>query len=314
MAIPFYNEKQKKEYVIQEQQNAVSLRGYFRRVAEKEYEYQKDLAEMDEAELRDTFASLRIRRVETLSNMLSLMRGYVRWARFTKRISGSSPIDSIVPVSLVVEETVASQMVKSPEHFNEIVEKGVEAEIGYKNNRINLTRLVMWLLYSGLEIAQLRTLKKTDIDYENKTVLGTPVFDKVVPLWDTCKVITSIEKHGTRAREGTIEYKLLENDNMFRPIAGNKSDPHALLNGSHFHAIVSNVAKEYKNIRLTALTIKNSGIFYRLLEQEKAGSEKLLVNIAKWYNIEYADDSELAVKTRKWRIDYEEWKIAFGHM
>ena len=76
-----YNEEIKKEYIDFESKNSDAIRRYFQRIYDKENEYKKDIYDMNREELLDTITSLNIRREESRSHFISLLRGYIIWAK-----------------------------------------------------------------------------------------------------------------------------------------------------------------------------------------------------------------------------------------
>jgi hypothetical protein len=60
--------------------------------------------------------------------------------------------------------------------------------------------------------------------------------------------------------------------------------------------------------------INTSGIFYKLYLSEKEGNEITPEVLAKFFRTNYDENSRLKNITRKWAIDFEDWKVAFGYM
>lgn len=317
-----YNSDQKEEYIKYESKNEQSLTNYFKRIFENEKEYGKDIADMDEDELKSTLISLNIRREESRNHMLSLMRGYINWAKFSNKTNNNSSINNITPDVISSDNAIITQMLKSPKQVEHIINNSIKEDYYSQENRDSRDQLVLWLLYSGMTIEELQSLKKNDIDYVNKKVKTKDdiyqVNDKILALCEKCSNIKYLEKTGTKSKSGIINYDLLDNEYLFRPIAGQKlRDP--MCKQTIFIAIIQKIFNNYyeltgEYIRVSPLNIKLSGIFYQLYEQEQMGTKITSEILAKYLKIEYSSKKELLIKIRKWKIDYDDWKLAFGYM
>jgi len=320
-----YNEETKKEYIDFEKKNPEAMRRYFQRISEKENEYNKDIYDMTKEELTDTITSLNIRREVSQSHFISLMRGYITWAKLYGKTNNENHINNITPESISSHEAIKNQMLKNPEHLQEILDNYMDF-VDYEN-RSKRDSLIFWLLYSGLELEEIQVLKKDDLNFESEIITTKDgkkinIDDKIVELWRHCSRMGYVEKKNTRAefafkKSNVSEYikcNLEENNYLFRPTVKNKSTsdviPLTTLRG-----IICNLFRDEDDnsneIKLSPINIKNSGIFYRLSLLESSGVKITLEIIAEKFYIDYKNKLELPLKTRKWRIDYDDWKRAF---
>ena len=324
-----YNEEDKKEYIEFERKNSDAVRRYFQRIYEKENEYKKDIYDMNRDELFDTITSLNIRREESRSHLISLLRGYITWAKLYGKTKNESHINNITPESINSRETIKIQMLKNPGHLQEILDKSLNF-IDYEN-RSKRDLLIFWLLYIGLELEEIQSLKKDSLNYESKIITvksdkKIKADDKIAELWEHCVKMEYLEKKNSRAMyasrkfnvsEYTRQY-LAENNYLIRPVSRKKDTndciPMATLRASMYSVFQDDSDDGKNTFKISPSNIRNSGIFYRLYMLESSGVEITPVVIAENFYIDYRNKSELLIKTRKWRIDYEDWKHAFDYV
>jgi hypothetical protein len=189
------------------------------------------------------------------------------------------------------------------------------------------------LLYSGLDLEEIRALKKGDLNFEVKIVSAksgkkVKVDDKIAELWKYCSKMIYIEGKNSRASDAMPKYDiseyskylLTESDYLIRPVSRNKNT-NEIIPLATLRSVINNVFRsdsddetDASDIKISPSNIRNSGIFYRLYSLESSGVEITHEVVAENFYIIYRDKSDLNIKTRKWRIDYEDWKHAFGYV
>jgi hypothetical protein len=319
-----YNAKQKQEYIDFEATNEGAMRRYFVRIAPKEDEYSKDIIDMDLVQLLDSLKSLNIRRAESRGHLLSLLRGYRNWAYLNKKTKNKDVVGIVTPESIGTDEAVKVNMIGSPEHLQLIFDDALDYE--FYENKSKMSELLLRLLYEGITLEEIQALKKTDIDYNGnkvKTIHGTEftVSDEIAQLWKQCAKMDYYEKKNGRAlfsdkanvNEYT-KYDLEESVYLFRTIVSNKSYPNTMMTLDALRKVLLSVFSACERKTIPARNINYSGIFYKLLQAEKAGTVITPEVIAEYFRIAPNEKYYLANMTRKWRVDYEDWKIAFGYM
>ena len=318
-----FNKEQKQNYIDSDKSNKDSLRRYFLRLAPKENEYAKDICEMSQKELINTLKSLSIRREDTRGHLLSLLRSYIDWVRFKGVGGAQSHIHLLTPSSISTTEAVVSAMIKNPEHLQGILDDGLD----YQNyeNRSKITTLLFRLLYQGIDLNEIRSLQKNSLNYTTNMVTLSDerlfeVDDSIAPLWKECASLTFIEKRNGKADSSKsnkvaeyIKYDLIDNNYLFRAIAGDKGDTDIPCSLNTFRKMISRVFEANETKSIPARNINYSGIFHKLYIHEKSGNKVTPELIAEIFLVKYCNRTELLANTRKWRIDYEDWKIAFKH-
>ena len=319
-----FNEVLKKEYLGTEvsESNRDALTRYFLRISSKEKEHGKDIVQMPLEQLLDTLKSLDIRREETRGHLLSLLRGYYNWVKLNKSdIEIEDAFDTINPSSFGTSDSVRNSMVRDPRHLQEILSDGLDRE-NYENRSI-VVELLFWLIYYGIPFEKINLLEKEHIDFETNTVhVGDEkyqVSEKIAALWRNVIEIKHIEKRNGRATEsnssftmGFSDCALMDNIYLFRPIVGNKGDSKTPCSSNTLRKMYSSVFEGAERKIIPIRNIYYSGMFYRLYLREINGDEITPETLAMCFGVKYNSPMDMNVKTRKWRTDYEDWKVAFS--
>jgi len=317
-----FNEPQKREYIEFEVTNEQALDRYFRRIAPKEKEYSKDIVDMKLDEALDTLMSLGIRREESRGHLLSLLKGYANWAFSKGKTKNKNVIGVLTPASIGTDDAVKESMIASPEHLKEILETGLDY-VDYES-KSNMSELLLRLLFEGITLEEIQALKKTDIDEHNriKTIHGKEftVSEDLAGLWKKCTKITSYEKKNSRAagskKKNINEFSelvLADNEFLFRPVLSVSVNEKDMITLDSLRKIIVAVFYACERKTIPARNINYSGIFYKLLLLERQGTKLTPEIYAEYFRVAENSKNYLTNLTRKWRIDYEDWKIAFGY-
>ena len=317
-----YNYNAKLKYIKYENTNPQILINYFTRVAKKEYEYDRDIAEMTAEELKETIASLKIRRSDTRAHIISALRGYASWARQNGRVRDTAAMDALDPDGFDTREINLNHMVRSPEHLRGILGECLDY-VNCPNTSVKY-ELYCWLLYAGLTIDEIRVLRKEAIDKERQVIVtGVREYayghieEPLVRLWEQCASMTHIEKKNNRysaenaASREYIKMELVDNENMFRPMArGNRNIHEEYMSMVSFMTLTKKILGSRENM-ISANNIRISGLYYKLYRAEREGAELTNEVFAENFGIKYTDNLTLRNNTRRYRIDYDDWKRSF---
>jgi len=319
-----FNEKQKQDYITFEAATDGSILRYFVRIASKETEYSKDLADMNLTQLVDTLKSLNIRREESRGHLLSLLRGYVNWCILNGKTTNTNVINQITPESIGSINAVVDNMIGGPKHLNQIFEDALDYE-NYEN-KSKMSELLLRLLHEGITLEEIQAFTKNDINYDNseiKTVHGMTfkVSDEIACLWKECTNIDFYEKKNGRSQVSKksnvkeyTKYDLVNNKYLFRTIVSNKVNANDKITLDSLRKIILTVFTACEKKTIPARNINYSGIFYKLYLLEQEGKEITPELLIEYFRITYDEKSRLKNITRKWKIDFEDWKIAFGYL
>jgi len=320
-----YNEDQKLEYISFEATNSRTLTRYFNRIAPREEFYDKDIADMSEEELKESLLSLNIRSITSKGHLISLIRAYINWCIENKKTENKNVAYNIKPEDIDSKHAIKIQMLRSPEQIRYILNTVYNPDIYKYTNRAIQNKLVFWLIYCGLRITELSSLKKTDINYDKKIVINPvnrnahyDINDEVVFLWERQTKQTYIEKGGVHNKNDVYYYELIENDFLFRPIKGNNTDTERKYSVSLLASIIIVIFRDYyeqtsEKLRISPENIRLSGAFYKLYLREINGEQITPDMMIVVLGLTPSSDSDLRLLTRKYFIDYEEWKSAFNY-
>ena len=343
-----YNNETKMDYVVYESENPATLVYYFTRFAEKEHLYRKDILEMNIDELKDTVQSMKIRRSDSRTRLLGVLRGYADWVKTTEENSGLKVTDAVYnikPEDIDAIKINAASMIKSPEHLDKILNSHLDYE-GCRN-RARQYALFCWLLYTGLTMEEIQMLKKDAIDSEGKTInAGGKVYGfghiecPLEYLWDYCAKMETIEKKSApeievaaakkkklRATEPKV-FQLVKSEYLLRPVMWKKRDMEAqgyvpyetliltMKNIFSMRVIAGvnpeeNIASRREIEEITPNNIRLSGMYYKLYSKEKNGEELTKQLLTEILGLKYA--KEMRDDTvKKYKADYANWKSAFN--
>jgi hypothetical protein len=319
-----FNEIQKQDYLAFEVTNDGNLKRYFVRIAPKETEYGIDLVDMNHQQVVDTLKSLNIRREESRGTLLSLLRGYANWCILNNKTTNENVINQVTPESLGSVETVADNMIGGPDHLNKIFEDALDYD-NYEN-KSKMSELLFRLLFEGITLEEIQSFTKKDINYDTneiKTIHGmtVKVSDDLARLWKECTTLTFYEKKNGRAeaskKTNVNEYTkldLVDNKYLFRTTVSNKVNDNDMITLDSLRKIILSVFTALERATIPARNINYSGIFYKLYLLEQDGVEITPEIIAQYFRISHDENTRLAAVTRKWNIDFKDWKIAFGYI
>lgn len=322
--INMFNQEQKQEYINQQEEyNTTALTNYFKRLSKAEAYHNKDLADMNYEEIKSTLTSLNIRGVESRGHLVTLMKKYISWTITNGKTQNTiNHINNIRPEDISSRKAMQTQMIRDPEQIRHILNTVYNPDYYRLPNRACRDRLILWLLYCGVSVDEMPLLRKTDINVANKKVnlpenKFAEINDEVINLWEQHTEHTCIEKRGAYNEKDIYYYEMVDNEYLFRILAGMKTNNNKLISKSMIVSTVVKIFKEYNkmtslDILVSPISMKISGIFYKLHLEERTGTEITPEVLNRYFNVDYSSPYDLSVKMRKWRIDYEDWKLAFG--
>ena len=330
-----FNKEQKQEYINFEKESnkpesyITQLTNYFRRLHASEKDCGKDIVDMNEEEVTNTIVSLGIKSEFSKRHLISFLRAYVSWAKMTEKTKNESIIPTISAVDISSKDVIIKKMIKSPEHIREILDNALvsdeQGSTTYTPNKAIRDSLLLWLLYNGLTLEQLSQLKKTDINYKNKTIITNDgkehkIDDEIVLLWKKCSKIGFVEKknnqadlHQDSASELYVICKLMDNKYLFRTILGNKPNSDKPISVYTLKKLVIQIFQNSGKPSVSINNINISGAFYKMYLAECENENADIRTIIKTHLFPDIKSNSLHNKVKLAEIDYMDWKIAFGH-
>ena len=310
-----YNLGQKEEYLDYVDDKG-SMRNLFYRIAQKEEEYNKDIADMSKEEVIDTLKSLGLKTRDYRGQVISLFRKYADWAKVFNKTNDNSVMQLITPASIGDNRAFKLEMIKSPEHMADIIERGTRDAQG-ENRRI-IMQLVLSLLYEGMIVSEIVLLEKGSLN--NNGVVSTQrgiyhLNDEISKLWEQCASIEEVEV--VRRRQKTMV--LVQNNFLIRNVRDVNEDETKPYLPQGIYTIVKKVNKTYSNyikekdLKLTPMNISVSGVYYKMLIREREGIVITPEITADNFKIPYSSQENKASVSSRF-TNYIDWKVAFDHI
>ncbi len=276
-----YNESQKLEYIAYAEKNEKILTNRFKQFGKYEELYKKDLCEMNIDELKSVFSALNIVTPLTRLNTKSLINGYIDWCIRNHKTNKPNALKLLLTDDILSTNALETKMLKSPEQVRVILEKAYgKDDNNIYPNKIVLSKLIVWLFYSGISENDLQELKKDSIDYNRKIVYSPTqvnvvyeVFEEVIPLWQQFVNLNEIEFTGVRGSTSRV-HTLIDNEYLFRQFETNKINKHEHMQPHVFRSYLRNVFVKYQeetgiHLLVSISNMALSGYFYRLYISEK---------------------------------------------
>jgi integrase len=316
-----YNEDQKKEYLsyIGDDDFAITIQNYFKRIAEMEEYLGKDIADMNVNEAISALLTLNIRSVNYRSHVISCLRGYAEWVISTGRGTQDNQLNSIRVEHLSSEKAIRMQMLKDPNQLNEILRKVFPMDYNFPR-RAERDSLILNLLYLGMTPEELQLLKKKDIQVEEmiiKSPLSDTVYtidERIISLWEKCSESSVIEKSGARQGKDFFVCKLFDSDFLFRSMQGFSNKE--MFRIQNFARTVNKIFRDYSKISdeviyISIIGVRRSGLFYRIYLSEQGGLKITPKVISEIIDDKKIKPTSLNSRGRILYKDYIEWKTAF---
>jgi poly(A) polymerase Pap1 len=214
-------------------------------------------------------------------------------------------------------------MIGSTEHLKEMLDYVYEETETFLEVKSARDKLLFELLYLGINVREIRELKKTDINYNTKeVVVGNRTYvinDDVVENWRIYSKADSIEVTGG-FECGYRLVPLFYSEYLFRNQV--KNDASERMDIEPLRNIVKRFWKVYNNgtdetVNVTADNVRLSGLFYRALQDERIGTEVTREYLAKLFDKDCSNDNgdiskkRLYDMTQKLLADYNNWKYVF---
>lgn len=253
------------------------------------------------------------------SYRVAILRSYVRWC-IDNNIPGSC--DGLLQVKIVGLETIRHRMVSSPKMLEKrlalIFDSGKsDYEIRYSYD--NIYKGFYWLAFMGMPEEEILEITSDDIHYDQMIItynnLNYQIYIEALPVLRAC----------------ANEQQFLYVHANYTSSLHDRADGNELMRGFNgvttllaMRASLSRVTKKReddgvtKDIRLSYVRLKLSGIFYRKYQEEIAGENVSFRQEAQ--DLVFGKE-DLSGKTLEARIkkaerdyynDYQRWKLAFG--
>lgn len=315
-----YNESQKLQFISEKgtkesiRQGFVSL---FNASEKFERQFCNDLCCFSTFEMQqfcDNLTGMRSNSKKAAINRISI---YLKWC-IESGVSGAEY--NISGVSYDELASFRRRMVSNPTQLQILLDKIYRPISDMSAD--NMYRAMYWLAFSGVDIDYIKQMKGDNFDFDNMVVRfgekEVRLYTESIPAVKSCIELTYFRVFHPLNPAKYTEQDRIDGDLIFR---GTESRPNI---DFIFDNASRKVKKANKNgtiqCRFTYETIKLSGLFYRLSENERAGikpdfywvaervSEGKEFKITKDHNLR----SKMTRIATSYKKDYLNWKEAFG--
>ena len=317
-----YNEALKSEFIQETTDNISVARSYsmlFAATEPYEEQWNADLCTKGAEDLQIMANEILGLRQSSIRVRMIWLKAYVKWC-IDKGVPGAC--DGMLQIEDVGVDRVRERMVSSPFHLQVYLDSVFCPESDETTD--NIYRCFYWLAYGGMKEEDIFDVKISDVDLNNMIVrynnLNYPIYRESLPAFKNCVYLTEFcYKNSNYSNKGEVKIDRIAGDALIRGIR-------SATKKKSFKVILSKKTKAgIKNgrttIKLTYQTAWLSGLFYRMLERERAGLKvdfsdaALKFAEAKEYKLDSGRNTVAAkVRTieRSYEKDYQRWKIAYS--
>ena len=304
-----YNEAQKNNFItstINTLAKADAARVVFRNITPNEMALGKDVCTFSAAELQEAVNQSLAMKAATQASQWRILKDYIKWC-VAGKIPGAQ--DNTGKVSILALDKVKTRMVASPMHLQIVLDKVFAPESEHSID--NVTRLFCWCAYAGISAEDAVALRVQDVNLDSNSVM---VRDEKIRL--PAEASVSLQSCATQTE---FWYQHPNYEARWLPRYGGDQ----LLRGIKAEAKWRQIKRKlslcmkeaYESGKTTTWTsyeyIEDSGLFYRIYEQERAGIEPNFRAIAREMLPPSSGRGSVVDKARFLRTDYQIWVSAF---
>ena len=321
-----YNESQKMEYLDSSSQytpeSLVNVRRVLNRISKFEEEEEKDFCFIDNKEkVLDILSDICGFSSGGIRNKMSMLKGYVKWCKDVKQLPNVSVIINDISVDEVSLRYVKHKFVADPADLQECMDNifDIEDELTVDN----VFRCFLWMAFIGINEDDMFSIQESDVDLRYQSVYfggkDYPFPDEALDSFLNCIQLKefrfknshySSHEYGTRQRyDGAFLLRrspYSAEDTVYNPDGERQK----------FQAYISMKNKKSGSPRvLTYKSIKSSGFFYRLYQQEKLGVgiefDKVVEALDEERDLQVNRGKALKQLERHVKDEYSRWKKTF---
>ncbi len=249
----------------------------FEAFAPYETEYGADLCTWDEERMASVFQNLVGIRVKSSFSRLTILRRYAAWC-VEKQVPGANPaLVTLHNVSGPQPEKIRSQMVSSPAHLQQFLDAVLSPEDDCTTEC--LLRCYLWLAFIGLREEEALELPTTAVDLENLVIRYNgreyPFYREAIKAFRVCvRTDQFVVKRSSHQDKRYTVLPRAPGDRLLRGITTEKRKYSFRTALSRAIKIALNAGVDSNlQIRLGYNRVYNSGLFYRMYIDERAGKE-----------------------------------------
>lgn len=308
-----YNEELKRKFIEEctgNKSNAQRAIRLFVASEGFEKEWGVDLCAASEEQLKPALERITGAKLGTQAVDMSTLRKYSKWCLENGVHGANENLQAIQDISY---EKLRETMIESPEKLEEYLDKVFSPINDCRPD--NLCRGYFWLAYMGFEEKELPEIYAQNVDLTHFVIRFNgklyPIYKEAIPtilylvsansfLCDYVRYETVVERdHGTQILRGMRSGSGVNTESIGRLAS---------------HRLKDAADERKEKVVLRYKSIRYSGIFYRMLEEERKTG---VVDPNKYLKFYFSNTEKLHVRraTRKsleLMTDYQRWKVAFN--
>ena len=314
-----YNEDLKMEFINSYTKSVTTKRACqsaFNQTQKFEEKLKKDLCEFSTDELKRVVDNTLGIDYVAKSSRVHIIHRYCDWA-MTKGVAGAN--DPTVGLVVTSVKSYKARMVGSPSHLKSVLDKVFRADEDCTTDSV--FRSIYWLAFSGVKKEQLFLLTADCIDFINQVITidgdSFVLYKESVSSLQKCIELSEFRVYNPLYKDKYVWKSRSDGGSILRGF-GTYEDENDIksrttrkIRNAYAHGII--------DTKPTFETIRKSGLFYRLSENERAGIKPNFAYVARFlYNDkQYKTDRNHVLKTvldrveKNFQKEYEDWKNAF---
>lgn len=231
----------------------------------------RDIAVMNEGELREALRHTNAGTYGSAFAIISLIRRYVKWC-YDNRVFHTSEQDlSFLTVDVVdISEDLKVQLFRSEDDLIKALRSARPFDDGY------FDVVVMLFFWLGISQKQMLNIKREDVDFFNKSVF---VDGNAIPIPESfCEILSLYSKTKTGTRSSKNGPRTVYRDDSYDTFIRKFSSQNQLgkrITASQIEDAIYNLNKAYIELgnisRLTGGNVISSGALCRVFELEQSG-------------------------------------------
>lgn len=305
-----FNKLLKREFITWYATDRVTMSkciNLFNRTEKYELQWGADLCTRTAEELKPMISEVAGIRSQNKDIWLTILKNYVEWC-IQQRVPGAQ--NGMLSVTNDSLERMRRHTVANPVHLQKYLDSLYEPESSEQVD--NTHRCYFWLAYMGVPAEDALQVKGSNVDFETMTLHWKgedyPLYRESLPAFKNCVMLTSFlhdHKIYKVAKERIPGEEILRG---FQSIKSLKS----------FIPRISTDTKKNEEIRLNYYRAWISGVFYRMYQNELAGTPPNFEPIvsSKMEGKEYKTfkkgylESKKKTTAKDYLRDYNRWKLA----
>lgn len=317
-----YNESRKVEFINNYTKSNSTKKvciALFGAIEQHEQREHMDVCEFGHTKLQSVVNDVVGFRARSKWLRMYILRDYCKWCVSMNVPNANLNIMDIQTTSV---EKMRHMLVANPTHLQRCLDEIYEPESVKSTD--NIRRCFYWLAYSGMPEEDIFKVKVSDVDFENMVVVFNnvvyPIYREAIPALKNCVELTMFKYiHPNYPPDKDVWRPRAEGNTLIRGI---KSIPTM----SSFRVDLSRTVKTALDAGKTQTKLSYyrawlSGLFYRTLENERAGIPADFSDAAtdfmegKTYKLDSGRNTPEAKRrqiARDYLEDYQRWKFAFS--